>query len=145
LRETILAQVEAGKIVGFKGASEEVNRARNYLVKVGELTAKDPLIINSWHAGFNPQAFTLWRHESDYSTWLTLTHNNPRTLHFHAVGTEIPGELSLPIIDHTVEIDGAVLWEGGKFKMLDWPEFREIAAEWDVPELAFALRTDIGL
>jgi hypothetical protein len=145
LDQPILAEIVGGRIAQLTGPAAEVARAERYLAKVAELTGKDGLIVNSWHAGVNPQAFTPWRDIDDLASWQTLTHNNPRTLHFHAVGAAVPGELSLPIVDHTVEIDGAVVWERGKLHLLDAPAVREAAAAWPHSDAAFTLNSAIGL
>jgi hypothetical protein len=137
--------VKNGRFADFDGTADDVSKVRRYLTEIGERYSQDPLIVNSWHGGINPQAFTPRRDVDDLAHWQTLVHNNPRSLHFHVIGDNVPGELSLPIIDHTVVVDGDVYWDKGRFSLLDRPAAVEAAAKWDRRGRAFQLNNQIGI
>jgi hypothetical protein len=145
LGDVIQIDFANGHVTGIHGNPRAVEAARNFLADTGKRRGKDGLMVNSWHIGTNPQAFSPWRDGEDLEAWMNLAHNNPRMLHFHAVGAEIPGEISVPLIDPTVEVDGVTLWERGRSHLLERPAFRALAAEWPRGERAFALNPAIGV
>lgn len=145
LDQFVIGHVCKGRLVDFEGRVDDVARVRDYLTEIGERYGQDPFIVNSWHGGINPQAFTPRRDVDDLAHWQTLVHNNPRSLHFHVIGADVPGELSLPVIDHTVEIDGEVVWDKGDFALLQRPAARDAAAAWRAQETAFRLNNAIGI
>jgi hypothetical protein len=142
----VIGHVQNGRFAGFEGrSSSDAASVKRYLTEIGERYGQDPFVVNSWHGGINPQAFTPRRDIDDLAHWQTLVHNNPRSLHFHVIGDDVPGELSLPIIDHTVAVDGEVYWDKGRFSLLDRPAAREAAAKWDADGRAFHLNNAIGI
>jgi hypothetical protein len=141
----VIGHVENGRFTGFEGNSEDAGRVSRYLAEIGERYHQDPFVVNSWHGGINPQAFTPRRDVDDLAHWQTLVHNNPRSLHFHVIGDDVPGELSLPIIDHTVVVDDQVYWDKGRFSLLERPAARDAAAKWDSDGRAFQLNNAIGI
>lgn len=145
LETPIVAKVEAGRIVDFSGDPKEIGKAKTYLEEIGRKYGKDPYVINSWHGGTNPLAFVPQRDVAHLNWWQLLSHNNPRTLHFHVVGDDMPGEFSLPIIDPVVEFDGDVVWNRGSFTVLDRPSVQSIVSQ--RPDLAnlFKLNSAIGI
>jgi hypothetical protein len=145
LDDFVIGHVRDGRFTDFDGPAANVVRVKQYLTEIGERYGQDPFVVNSWHGGINPQAFTPRRDVDDLAHWQTLVHNNPRSLHFHVIGDNVPGELSLPIIDHTVVVDGDVYWNKGRFSLLDRPAAREAAAKWDKPGRAFHLNNEIGI
>jgi hypothetical protein len=145
LDSPVTAHVKDGRIVDLQGTSSDVARVREQLEHAAKVTGKDPYVLSSWHGGVNPQAFTAWSDVSDLSRWQTLVHNNPRMLHFHVVGEDTPGEISLPIVDATVTFDGAVFWERGRFALLDAPAVKAELAKWKTPEPPFELNPAIGI
>ena len=145
LDDIVRLDVANGHIAAIHGAPRAVEAARNFLSETGKKRGKDGLMVNSWHIGTNPQAFSPWRDSEDLEAWMNLAHNNPRMLHFHAVGEAIPGEISLPIIDPTVEIDGTVFWQGGRSRLLERPAFTSIAAATPHGARAFELNPVIGV
>jgi hypothetical protein len=145
LADWVHAEIRDGRITDLHGPAGEVERAKRFFENVGQQTQQEPYALSSWHAGINPQAFSPWTDESSLNRWQSIGHNNPRTLHFHAVGTQTPGELSLPLIDHTVEIDGETLWNRGRFALLERQSVRNAIAPFGDDGTAFALNRAIGL
>ncbi len=145
LDDVIRLDIESGRIRHIDGAARTVAQATEFLEAIGKKRGKEGLIVNSWHIGVNPQAFSPWRDSDDLEAWMNLAHNNPRMLHFHAVGEAIPGDISLPLIDPTVEIDGRALWEKGQSMLFEQPSFRALAAEAPAAARAFALNAAIGV
>jgi hypothetical protein len=43
-------------------------------------------------------------------------------VHFHTIGTIPPGEVSIPVLDPTIRMDGEVIWERGRMAFFDKPE-----------------------
>ena len=145
LDSPVTAHVKDGRIVDLDGAPANVARVRKQLEEAGRITNQDPYVLSSWHAGTNPQAFTAWQAVTDLSRWQTLAHNNPRMVHFHVVGEETPGEISLPIVDATIAFDGTVFWERGRFALLDRPAIQAELANWPTSEQPFDLNPAIGI
>ncbi|HUZ73252.1 MAG TPA: hypothetical protein VMU87_09710 [Stellaceae bacterium] len=145
LDDVIHLEIERGRIRRIDGAARTVAQAKDFLEAIGRKRGKEGLIVNSWHIGVNPQAFSPWRDTDDLEAWMNLAHNNPRMLHFHAVGDAIPGDISLPLIDPTVEIDGRAFWDKGRSTLLDEAPFRALAAEGRDGARAFALNAAIGV
>jgi hypothetical protein len=141
----VIGHVQDGRFADFEGDGEDTGRVKRYLTEIGERYQQDPFVVNSWHGGINPQAFTPRRDVDDLAHWQTLVHNNPRSLHFHVIGDDVPGELSLPIIDHTVVVDDQVYWDKGRFSLLERPAARDAAAKWDADGRAFHLNNAIGI
>lgn len=119
LDEPVVLEVDRGTVTGMSGPPGEVARLRAYLDKVGGEVSKDPYIVNSWHAGINPLAFSPYRDTESLERWMFLAHANPRIVHFHAVGKIQPGEMSIPVLDPTISMDGEPLWERGRLTYLE--------------------------
>jgi hypothetical protein len=145
LEEPIMLEFAEGKIRGFSGNQVLIDRTVAYLEEVGNRTRKEGMIINSWHAGINPQTTSPWTDDDSLEAWMNVAHNSPHILHFHAIGESIPGELSVPIIDPTVSMDGKAMWRGGKFLPLERPEFVEVTRRYENGARAFEDNTAIGI
>lgn len=145
LDEPIMLEFADGKITGFTGNQKVINRTIGYLEEVGNRTKKEGLMINSWHAGINPQTYSPWRDDDSLEAWMNVAHNSPHILHFHAIGEAIPGELSVPIIDPTVSMDDKIMWQQGRFLPLDRPEFTAMTRRYQDSERAFQDSGQIGI
>jgi hypothetical protein len=119
LEQPVRVEVERGRMGAMSGPPAEVARLRAYLEKVGGEVGKDPYIVNSWHAGINPLAFSPYRDTDSLERWMFLAHANPRIVQFHALGADQPGEMSIPVLDPTISLDGEPLWEDGRLTYLD--------------------------
>lgn len=144
LAEPVTGTVEEGRITGFEGTPAASRQARDFLAGIGERFGKDPFRLNSWHAGVNPQTRVAFAAAQSLEQWMLLAHASPRILHFHAVGETMPGEISIAVLDPTVTIDGRVWWEAGQFRLLDDPEFQDIAGRWP-GQAPFEPQQDIGV
>ncbi|MEC9341571.1 MAG: hypothetical protein VX663_08825 [Pseudomonadota bacterium] len=145
LPSPVLAQISDGHMTGFEGDAAAVAMLKNHLETCGKSFGKDPYVVNSWHAGINPTCVTPISAREDLNEWMFMAHANPRIVHLHSVGEESPGELSIPIIDPTIEIDGDKVWEGGRLRFLEDPGLREIIAQIADPQVVFAQEMDIGV
>jgi hypothetical protein len=59
--------------------------------------------------------------------------SGPGLMHFHVGRTLDP--ISAGVLNHTVEVDGRKLYEGGKLLLLDDPKIREAAAHYGIEDL----------
>ncbi len=64
---------------------------------------------------------------------------------WHAVGEQIPGELSVPIIDPVVTMDDKIMWEHGKFTAFERPDFKDMTKRYPNGERAFVDNPNIGI
>jgi hypothetical protein len=133
----VFLNLENGKVTQIEGGAD-ARRFEDHLRRVGEEIEKDGFIVNSWHAGINPLVDTPFPPSKGLWSWWLFAHNNPRFLHFHIVGEEVPGELALPILDPTVAFDGEKLWDNGQLVFLDGDEVRGKAQKHTDPSRAFA-------
>jgi len=144
LESPVLATIEEGAITAWEGDAAVVERAKSFLSELGRRYDKEPFIVNSWHAGTNPQACVAFGAKQSLEQWMLLAHANPRVLHFHVVGRQIPGEISATVLDATVRYDGEVVWEKGRLRAFDGPAYRALAQRWPGGTRAFVLNENIG-
>ena len=116
LSGVIHAELEHGRIEGFSGAAEEVERARVHYERVGEALGLDPYLAHSWHAGIHPGCRYPLSAHANYERWSGGAFGNPRILHIHTCGDYAPGEISVNILDPTITLDGVALWEHGRLR-----------------------------
>ena len=145
LEAPVVAHVENGRIREFEGPGKAAQAARSFLSGIGERYGKEWSVLNSWHAGTNPQACVAFGAAQSLEQWMLLAHANPRILHFHVVGEKIPGEISATLVDATVESDGVKLWDAGRLAMLAEPEFQALATRWPNGARAFEQSDRIGV
>ncbi|MEX0304590.1 MAG: hypothetical protein AB3N24_19400 [Leisingera sp.] len=99
----------------FEGREMDVHCARMHYAKVGEQFGLDPLTMHSWHAGIHPGCAYQAPAAENFVRWSGAAFGNPRLLHFHTCGHYAPGEISLNVLDPTIEIDGVPVWKDGVF------------------------------
>jgi hypothetical protein len=145
LAEPLLAVIEAGRIVDFEGPKEMVKRVRSHYRRVADLFAIEEDVVHSWHAGIHPKSFYPLSPNSNILRWGSVAFANPRYLHFHTCGNYAPGEIAWSLFDATVELDGKVYWEGGRFTFLEDPDVRGRLAHYDLDDRALEQRFDIGI
>ncbi|MEC3861756.1 hypothetical protein VK792_10700 [Mesobacterium sp. TK19101] len=116
LQAPLFAHVEQGRITGFDGPEDQVAKVTAHYTALAEAFGLDPFVVHSWHAGLHPGCpfFDAMDDSRDY--WSNTVFSNPRLLHFHTCGTEPPGEISWNLVDATVRVDGAPLWDAGVLK-----------------------------
>ena len=144
LDDTVSAAIEAGRMTDFDGPKSEIHKLKNYLEMIGEKVQKDPYIVNSWHGGIHPLAYSPYTDTDSLEAWMFIAHNNPRIAHFHIVGDIMPGEMSAPVIDPTVIADGNVYWKNGELLFLSTPEMLALADKYNDQD-AFVLDNEIGV
>lgn len=145
LPDTVLLHIENGHVKDITGPAAAVRSYREYMEWVGKQVGKDPYIVNSWHAGTNPRCAAHVRPEESLDQWMYMVHANPRIVHLHSVGEAQPGEMSLPVVDPTIEFDGEALWKAGHLVFFDRPEVREALRVHGDPAFAFEHEQQIGV
>lgn len=145
LRSPVTAEVRDDRIVRLEGGAAEVAKAESLLHDLGRRNGVDPMLINSWHAGINPQARPCCDPEKDLNHWQLMSHNNPRLMHFHAVGHAMPGEISLPVLDPDIWLDERQLWRRGEFLLLKSPAIQDILGRHPGSEDAYELNREVGV
>lgn len=146
LPSPVMLEIDNGHITGFEGDAEAVSQLRAYMEKCGSEMGKDPYIVNSWHAGINPRCgVTAGPEQQGLDQWMYMVHANPRIVHLHTIGAAPPGEMSIPVVDPTIEFDGEKVWDKGHFVFLDRPELREKVRACGDPDFAFEHELEIGV
>jgi hypothetical protein len=145
LDEPVIATVEQGRLLNFSGNQAQISRLKRYIELIGSKVGKDPYIVNSWHAGINPSAFAPCRDVDSLERWMFVAHANPRLVHFHVVGETQPGEMSAPVLDPTITVDGEALWDRGHLAYLDRGESKAALARHDGYQQALIQEQQIGV
>ena len=145
LEAPVFAEIEAGRIADFDGPAELVERVRDHYLRVATLFDLDPWGVHSWHSGIHPECHYPARAESNIERWGMVAFGSPRYTHVHTCGASAPGEIAWSLFDCTIEIDGEVFWQDGRFVFIDRPEIRRrLAGEiGTLPEITH--RDDIGV
>ena len=147
LDSPVLASIKDGVMTDFDGDAATVRRVRDHYDMVGDTYGydQDRHLISSWHAGTHPQGYCLYDDISDYERWLLIAHNNPRMAHFHSCGNFNPGEVTLPIIDPTIEFDDTAFWQDGKLAFLEREDVRSAISQHADVDAFTARRTELGI
>ncbi len=109
---------EGNRITGFKGNADDINAAQAHFNFVAQLYNIDPFHVHSWHAGIHPGCAFEQSASASFERWSGGAFGNPRLMHFHTCGAYAPGEISLNVLDPTIEIDDIPIWENGRFHPL---------------------------
>ena len=118
-----------------------MERARRHFDHVAELCGIEPMFVHSWHAGIHPGCAFDGAASDSFERWSGSAFGNPRLLHFHTCGQEPPGQISLNILDPTLEIDGTPLWQAGRLHPERLADSPGILAAY--PEIAAAYRDPV--
>ncbi len=144
LQRPVIADVLDDRLVNLEGDASDVDGVASLLQHLGHRNGVDPMLINSWHAGINPQARPAIGPGENLNHWQLMSHNNPRLMHFHAVGHVMPGEVSMPVLDADIWLDDRLLWSRGDFLLLKTPLIQDILRRYPGSEDAFELNCAIG-
>jgi hypothetical protein len=111
---TLFAEVADGRILRWEGDAAEIARAEAHYAHVAARFGVDGAFVHSWHAGIHPGCgFPGSAHEA-YERWSGSAFGNPRLLHFHTCGAYAPGEICWNVVDPTIVVDGALVWDHGR-------------------------------
>ena len=143
LAQPVIANLERGRIVSFRGDSGLCRLVEAHYERIGERSGGDPYWIGSWHAGIHPKCWYPGTAAENLIRWCGFAFGNPRLCHFHSCGHQ-PGELSIGLFDPTIEIDGVPLWEGGYFRFLEQAETRALLDTYPDWVDGFRQRCDCG-
>ena len=116
LNEPLAVHFEGGRLIRFEGNAEDVACAQKHYEHVGEMFDLEPMTMHSWHAGIHPGCAYDRPAAANFERWSGGAFGNPRLLHFHTCGHYAPGEVSLNVLDPTILVDGAAVWESGVFR-----------------------------
>ena len=125
LQEPLAVHFAENRLTGFSGHPMDVHCAQMHYEKVGQMFDLDPMTMHSWHAGIHPGCAYTAPASENYERWSGSAFGNPRLLHFHTCGHYAPGEISLNVLDPTIEVDGMAVWDNGVLR----PELVPGAAE----------------
>ena len=142
LDEPLMVTLEAGQIVDVQGNRQSREKFLNHYQRVGSLfSMKNPMQINSWHAGMNPGLYYPYDAELNPDRWGKVVFANPRFLHFHTCGDADPGEISWSLIDASASFDDEFYWQDGQFRFLEHPECKALMPDGN----NLKVFTDIGV
>jgi hypothetical protein len=113
----LFAHIAGGRLVRWEGPAEEVARAEAHYRRVAGLFGIDGGFVHSWHAGIHPGCAYLEPASANYERWSGSAFGNPRLLHFHTCGAYAPGEICWNVVDPTITIDGAKIWDHGVIRI----------------------------
>ncbi len=130
---TVFAMIEQGKINGFVGEPKCVEAIEQHYDCVSTKLCIDKNAVHSWHAGIHPACFYQGNIDDDPDRWSNNVFGNPRFLHFHTCGNYAPGEICWMVLDPTISVDGAPLWENGRLMVDNFPDTTAMMKHW--PEL----------
>lgn len=144
LNAPLRATLRDSRIVALEGAAGPVARLRTQMQRAASLTGGDPMRVNSWHTGINPNTFTATDPMADPDRWGAVAFGSPRYTHFHAAGND-PGDVAFSVFDATIAFDGETFWEAGRFVFLDRPEIAALIAPGARAQLHSGLKRPIGV
>ena len=138
INQPVKAEVADGRIVQYVGNSTDIDRIERHYEGVARQFSLDPNAVLSWHAGIHPGCRFNGQASDDPDRWSNTVFTNPRFVHFHTCGSSAPGEICWMVLDPTICVDGAPLWERGvlrldQFPATDaclqrWPQLRKLQA-----------------
>lgn len=113
LAETVMANIDNGRITGFDGCQGTIERVNAHYSHVSSLFDIDPMIVHSWHAGIHDGCSYHGTIEQNPDLWSNTVFGSPQWLHFHTCGDYAPGEICWMVKDPTIIVDDTPLWSNG--------------------------------
>ena len=113
LRDTLLIDFKGANITGFRGSQRDISSAQTHYEMVAKKYNIDPYFVHSWHAGIHPACRFDHSASENFERWSGAAFGNPRLLHFHSCGKIPPGEISINVVDPSIRLDDALIWEKG--------------------------------
>jgi hypothetical protein len=113
LPEPVIAEVENGRIVGFRGAPAIVERVEAHYAAVAERFGILADAVHSWHAGIHDGCTFEGQPATDPDLWSNSVFGSPGYLHFHTCGDYPPGEICWMVAAPTIIADGRAIWREG--------------------------------
>ena len=138
LETPVIAEVAHGRLTGLDGEAGLVERVRAHYRMVAVRFGLDAGAVHSWHAGIHPGCAYPRDAAEDPDRWANNVFTNPRFVHFHTCGAEPPGEICWTVLDPTIEVDGAALWERGRLRPEAFAPSRDCLLRWPALERLFA-------
>ena len=136
LNETVIAEIELGRITAFTGPKDEVKKVKEHYNLVANKFNIDPTVVHSWHAGIHPGGNYQVPESDDPDRWSNTVFSQPEYVHFHTCGDYAPGEISCTNHGHTIKVNGLALWNKGilfpnifevtKKCINTWPELKAL-------------------
>jgi hypothetical protein len=128
------AEVNDGKITGYRGDQRQIGKIEAQYDMVSKKFNIERNIVHSWHAGIHPGCDYLTKAADDPDRWSNTVFTNPRFLHFHTCGDYAPAEICWMVLDPTISVDGEKLWDNGRLELNHFIQTRSCLNKW--PELA---------
>lgn len=125
--DVVTARVEDGAIQGFRGPAAQ--RVVRHYARIADALEVNRDRVHSWHAGFNPGTAFTDDPESRLEEWVAVSFGSPRYLHFHTCGDRAPAELTWPVFNPTLEIDGEPWLADGRLLWLQRDDNRDLVRE----------------
>lgn len=144
LDRPLVATLEGGRVTHIDGPAEPAARLRAQMERAAALTGGDPMRVNSWHTGINPNTNTDRIARQDPERWSAIAFGAPRYTHFHASGHD-PGDVAFSLLDATIRFDDEPFWQGGRFVFLDRPEVQRLIPPEQRGLLASGVTRPIGI
>lgn len=113
LASPAIAEIADRRIAALSGTEEVVEAIAAHYRAVAEEFGIDPGVVHSFHVGIHPGLRYDSPAAADADRWANTVFTSPRVLHFHTCGDYAPGEICWMVIDPTITVDGAALWENG--------------------------------
>ncbi|MBL4727062.1 MAG: hypothetical protein JKY83_10395, partial [Rhizobiaceae bacterium] len=101
LENTTLAEVKNGRISGYSGEADQIEKIEHHYEMVAEQFGIDRDVVHSWHAGIHPGISYAASAADDPDRWSNTVFTSPRFLHFHTCGNYAPAEICWMVLDPT--------------------------------------------
>jgi len=109
-----MVRIEGTRAAGYDGPPDVVAGIRAHVAGLAARYGLDGDFVHSWHAGIHPGCAYDGRAVDNPGRWTGSAFGNPRLLHVHTCGAYAPGEICWNLLDPTVTLDGAALWQDGR-------------------------------
>jgi len=121
LPEPVIAEVESGRTVRFRGAPAIVERIEAHYAAVAGRFAIPADVVHSWHAGIHDGCSFEGQPATDPDLWSNSIFGSPGYLHFHTCGDYPPGEICWMVAAPTIIADGRTIWRDGTLNCQELP------------------------
>ncbi len=122
LADTVMAEVKDGQLSALHGSAHSLKTVNAHYDRIANTLGLNRNRVHSWHAGINPHTAFTGCLSTELDHWESVSFASPRYLHVHTCGDYAPGEITWPVFNPTVIIDGNVWWQDGQLMWYQNPE-----------------------